>query len=461
MKADANIKDLAPDRVDVLSEVHIADCFAREYGNELRYVAKWGQWLRYDGKRWVEEPTLMAFDLARRLCRELIEEMGSKPSETKGILSAKTVAAVERLARADRRIAAVFDQWDTDPFLLNTPDGTVDLKTGDLKPHRLEDYVTKMTAVAPGGECPLWYKFLDRFTASDEKLQSFLQRACGYCLTGDTREEALFFFFGLGANGKGVFFHTIAGILNDYHCAASMETFTFSVGERHTTELARLCGARLVTAAETEEGKRWNESRIKTLTGRDKIAARFMRQDDFEFVPQFKLLISGNHRPGLRTVDEAIKRRMNLVNCAVTIPEDERDPELAEKLKAELSGILAWMIEGCMEWQKVGLKAPAAVVNATNNYIAGEDAFAAWLADCCIEGVDMADTSAALWSSWKEYSKNAEEFVGNRRRFSQKLEDLGFERCKIREQRGHRGLALKDPGDRVKEEQRGRDSNPL
>jgi putative DNA primase/helicase len=457
----ANVADLAPDRVATLSEVDIADCFAREHGDELRYVAKWGQWLRYDGKRWVEEPTLLAFDLARRLCRELIEEYGAKQHETKGVLSAKTVAAVERVARADRRIAATINQWDTDPFALNTPDGVVDLRTGQLSPHRLENYVTKMTAVSPGGECPLWHEFLDRFTNKDEELKKFLQRTFGYCLTGDTSEEALFFFFGLGANGKGVLFHTIAGIMSDYHRAASMDTFTFSVGERHTTELARLCGARLVTATETEEGKRWNESRIKTLTGRDKITARFMRQDDFEFVPQFKLLISGNHRPGLRTIDEAMRRRMNLINCAVTIPEKERDPDLAEKLKSEWSGILSWLIEGCLQWWRDGLRPPTVVVSATDDYVSGEDALIAWIEECCVKGSDKTDTSLALWTSWREYAKQAEEFPGNRKRFCQKLEDRGFERCKCRDQRGYRGLALKDPAPRIHEQQRGTNSNPF
>ena len=222
-----------------------------------------------------------------------------------------------------------------------------------------------------------------------------------------------------------------------------------------------LHGARLVTATETEEGKRWDEPKIKALTGRDPISARFMRQNFFKYVPQFKLLISGNHRPGLRTVDEAMKRRMNLINCEVTITEEERDTELAEKLKAEWSGILAWMIDGCLEWQRDGLRAPEAVVSATSDYVVGEDAFGGWLEDCCMRGMDKKDTSAALWSSWREYAKASEEYPGSRKQFGQKLADLRFESCKVGDQRGFRGLCLKDPGDRLKEEQRGRASNPL
>jgi len=171
--------------------------------------------------------------------------------------------------------------------------------------------------------------------------------------------------------------------------------------ERHPTELAMLQGARLVTATETEEGKRWDEPRIKALTGRDPISARFMRQDFFEYVPQFKLMISGNHRPGLRTVDEAIRRRMNLIKCEASIPKDERDPKLAEKMKAEWSGILSWMIEGCIKWQRDGLKPPAAVIAATDDYLEVEDAFGSWLEECCAQGPNETATAAELWDSWQ------------------------------------------------------------
>ena len=220
--------------------------------------------------------------------------------------SAKTVAAVERLASADRRIAATVDQWDTDSSLLNTPGGTIDLRTGDMRPHAPGDYITKITAAAPGGECPTWLEFLNRITGGDVELQAFLQRMAGYSLTGDTSEHALFFGYGTGANGKSVFVETLAGLLGDYHRMAPIETFTATIGDQHPTNLAGLRGARLVTAVETEEGRRWAESRIKQLTGGDKVAARFMRQDFFEFTPQFKLIIVGNHKPGLRSVDEAI-----------------------------------------------------------------------------------------------------------------------------------------------------------
>jgi putative DNA primase/helicase len=247
---------------------------------------------------------------------------------------------VDRLARADRRHAATVDQWDSDAWLLNTPGGIVDLRTGDIQAHRPDAYCTKMTAVAPGGRCPQWHAFLKRVTGGDRELQAFLSRMVGYCLTADTREQALFFLYGTGANGKSVLLSTVTGIVNDYSKSAPIETFVASRSEHHPTDLAGLQGARLVTVTETEDGRRWDESKIKSITGGDRISARFMRQDYFEFTPVLKLVIAGNHKPGLRSVDEAIRRRLHLIPFTVTIPPAERDLSLSEKLRAEWGAYL-------------------------------------------------------------------------------------------------------------------------
>jgi putative DNA primase/helicase len=226
----------------------------------------------------------------------------------------------------------------------------------NLRPHQREDYCTKSTAVtAAEGEPALFLAFLDKIMDGDKEMVAYLQRVFGYCCTGATTEHAMFFFYGAGSNGKSVLLSTIAGILGDYHKTASIETFTAQTGSSHPTDLAHLMGARLVTSIETEEGRRWAESKIKALTGGDAISARFMRQDFFTFKPQFKLIVAGNHKPSLRTVDEAIKRRLHMVPFAVTIPAEERDIDLAEKLKAEWPQILNWMIHGCLEWQHIGL----------------------------------------------------------------------------------------------------------
>ena len=287
----------------------------------------------------------------------------------KQLTSSKTIAAVKWMAESDRKHATTVEQWDTDPWLLNTPGGTIDLRTGELRPNTQEDYITKVAAVTPAGKCPIWLQFLAEITGGDQNLQDFLQRMFGYALTGVTTEHALFFLYGTGGNGKSVFINTISGILAEYHKPAPIETFTASQSERHPTDLAGLRGARCVTAVETEEGRKWAESKIKALTGGDAISARFMRQDFFEYVPQFKLIIAGNHKPGLRSVDEAIRRRFNLIPFTVTIPPEKRDLDLAEKLKAEWPAILQWGVEGCKQWQKIGLAPPKAVTDATNAYL--------------------------------------------------------------------------------------------
>jgi putative DNA primase/helicase len=296
--------DLSPE----FSEDALALEFAQRHRSRLLYVATWRTWLCWDGTRWEFDVTLKAFDLARVVAREFANSCPDDKAKPK-IASAKTVFAIEKLARADRRLAATVDQWDRDTWLLNTPGGSIDLHTGATLPHDPAKYMTKITAVAPGGECPLWRKFLYEVTGDNAELQAFLQRIAGYALTGSVREHAVFFFYGTGGNGKGVFLNTLTAILADYAAVAPMETFTASRNEHHPTDLAGLRGAHFVTAQETEEGRRWAASKIKAMTGGDPISARFMRQDFFEYTPQFKLVIAGNHKPGLRGVDEAIRRR--------------------------------------------------------------------------------------------------------------------------------------------------------
>lgn len=425
------------------SEDALALEFSARHKHELRYVAKWGSWLLWDGARWRFEDTYRAFDMARAVARDFANACDKDGgAAAKKVGSASTVAAIEKLARSDRRHATTVDVWDTDHWVLATPAGIVDLHTGQMLPHDPAAYITKITAVAPGGDCPRWRRFLAEITGGDLELQQFLQRVCGYALTGSTREHALFFAYGTGGNGKGVFLGTLAAILADYAAVAPMESFIATQGERHPTDLAGLRGARLVTSQETEEGRRWAESKIKTLTGGDPITARFMRQDFFTYQPGFKLVIAGNHKPGLRGVDEAIRRRFHLVPFTVTIPEAERDLDLPEKLKAEWSGILSWMIEGCLAWQRLGLAPPAAVKAATEAYLDEEDALARWLEECCITGRQQWCASSLLWASWQRWATQANERVGSRKTFVAALEAHGFLPERTNKMRGFGGLDL-------------------
>ncbi|MGE3230269.1 MAG: phage/plasmid primase, P4 family [Hyphomicrobium sp.] len=424
------------------SEEALALSFAEQHKDDLRYVAAWSRWHLWTGARWEHDETMRAFDHARAVCRTAAKRCNNAAT-AKTLASSKTVAAIVNLARVDRRIAAVTDQWDADPWLLNTPAGAIDLRAGAMRPHRREDHMTKITAVSPGGDCPLWRAFLHRVTDDDEALIDYLQRLVGYSLTGSTQEHAMAFLYGTGANGKSVFLSTIAGICGDYHRVAPIEVFTQSNQDRHPTELAMLRGARLVTAVETEEGRRWAEAKIKALTGGDRIAARFMRADFFEFIPAFKLIIAGNHKPGLRSVDEAIRRRLHLVPFTVTIPPEERDPALSDKLKAEWPGILAWMIEGCLAWQREGLSPPPAVTAATAAYLEAEDAIAIWIDECCERDPNAWTTSTALFASWRSWADKAGEFVGASKRFVQALETRGFHQHRRKTGRGFLGLRLR------------------
>ena len=418
--------------------------FVERHGNDLHYIADWSHWYEWDGVRWVREPTRHAFDRARAICR--VAALEAKESNIKiRLTSAKTVAAVEKLAKVDRRIAATIEQWDTDLDVFNSQE-TINLHAGEQYPPRREDYCTKQSPVVAQGDCPIWHAFLARVTDDDEKVQSYLARVCGYWLTGHTYEHALFFLYGTGANGKSVFIETIQGIMGDYATTAPVETFMATRGDRHPTELAALRGARLVVAPETEAGRHWNESRIKQLTGGDMIAARFVRQDFFIFKPTFKICIVGNHKPSLRTIDEAIRRRIHLIPFNVTIPADDRDPKLTEKLKAEWPGILAWAVQGCLEWRKVGLNPPEAVIEATEDYLAAEDSFAAWLEECTESAPGQhIEKSANLFASWKAWAERAGESPGTRKWFAGTLQDRGYAKKDTKTARGFKSIRLLRP----------------
>ena len=427
------------------TEDALALAFTRRYHRDWRYVATWGRWLVWDGTRWRTEDTLAATDLIRSVCRHAALR-ADNPKIAAKLASSSTVGGVERLARADRRHAATTEEWDADPWLLNSPGGVVDLKTGRKRANDRADRMTKITTATPGGECPQWTAFLSDVTGGDGDLQAYLQRMVGYCLTGVTNAHALFFLYGTGANGKSVFVNVISTILGDYAATASMDTFVETRGDRHPTDLAGLRGARFVTAIETEQGRRLNESKVKAITGGDKISARFMRQDFFEYTPQFKPVIVGNHKPAIRNIDEAMKRRMHMIPFTVTIPPERRDGRLTEKLLAERDGILAWAVTGCLAWQREGLKPPASVVSATEEYFESEDALGRWLDERCVRTANAKSLTAELFTDWKQWAETSGEFIGSQRRFSDLLITRGLEKWRNSVGvRGFQGIGLKHP----------------
>lgn len=419
----------------LLTEHGVAQEFARRHGQNLRYCHDTGAWFRWTGHRWQQDKTKLAFHWARHLSAELSRPA---PFKTKAVTGKAAFAgAVERFAQADRTFAVMSEIWDADPFLLGTPTGVVDLRTGKLRKAERKDYITRQAMVAPdfSGGRQLWDRFLAEATLGDTGLQRFLQQVAGYCLTGDVREHALFFVYGPGGNGKSVFLNVLTGLMGDYATTAAMDTFTASVTDKHPTDLAMLKGARVVSASETEEGRAWAESRIKQMTGGDPIRARFMRQDFFEYRPQFKLIIVGNHKPVLRNVDDAARRRFNIIPF-VHKPQAP-DRQLEQKLRAEWPAILAWAIEGASDWLNNGLVRPAVVAEATNEYFTEQDSVRQWVEECCdTGGRGLCATTAALFASWSVYAMANGEKPGSAKWFSQILHRHGYE--PVTETPGHR-----------------------
>lgn len=450
---DSDFDDL-PENIEgfPMTEDGVARAFAAEKADRLRFCHSSGRWHVWTGSHWRKEESKLAFDWARKICRA---RAASDPlsAAAKALAKAATARAVESFAQADRAFAVTADSWDRDHWLLGTPGGTVDLHTGELQPARQGDMITKITAAAPvpldsfdpARDCPRWLAFLDHATGGDTGAIRFLQQWAGYSLTGDTREEALLFVHGPGGSGKSTAINTIGALLGDYAAAVDTETLTAQKHTQHRSEIARLHGARMAYASETEAGRAWAENRIKQLTGGDVMTANFMHKDHFEFRPQLKLVIVGNNKPAFSNVDGAIKRRFNVM--PFDKKPDAPDQGLKAALEAEFSGILSWAVQGCLDWQKHGLVRPAIMLETTADYFESQDIFAQWLADVCITGPGEAATTARLYDSWASYARSNGEEPGSKvRDFPEKMAQRGFTRIENKHGirgRGYAGLSLK------------------
>jgi putative DNA primase/helicase len=433
----------------------LARAMGRDWEPDSRYCHEFGKWIFWHGDGWSIDRKQHYLTRCRdwMLARHaaVVEARPSMAQRAATLLDDKTIYAVAKLTATNKELACTSDDWDTGPMLLGGP-MTVDLRTGEARDSRPLDYMLKRCSCAPaprGTPAPLWHRFLDRVTAGDVELQAYLQRACGYWLTGSVEEEVFFFIHGGGQNGKSKFLGAVQAVLGDYADTIGSEVLMISATDRHPTELAKLRGLRLAIAYEVEDGRTWAEAKIKALTGGDKITARFMRRDFFSFWPTFKLAIIGNHKPRLRAVDEAIKRRMHLIPFTVTIPPHERDKHLARKLQPEYPAILRWMIDGCLAWQERGLDPPKVVRSATEAYFIDEDSFQLWRSDCTTPDPNAWESSAELWQSWRDWATQAGEFVGAQKAFSQKLVDRGSVPAKDPRgnKRGYRGAKLRRAGE--------------
>ena len=416
------------------------------HGRNLRYCWLWRKWLVWDGKRWVKDDTGEVYRLAKETVSSIYQEAAAAPNDearkeigkhaTRSEAGARIKEMVD-LARSD--VPVMPDELDTSPDLLNTESGTIDLRTGELREHRHEDLITKIapTSYRPDAAAPTWETFLER-VLPDEDLRAFVQRAVGYSATGDTSEQCMFINHGGGANGKSTFQEAIAAALGDYAMRAPTEMLLAKRSEGVPNDVARLKGARFVSASETEEGRRLAESRIKDLTGQDTITARFMKAEWFDFAPTHKLWLSTNHKPEIRGTDAAIWRRIRLVPWTVSIPAAEQDKKLPIALRHELAGILAWIVQGCLQWRREGLQAPDEVRKATGEYRAEMDVLAGYLAECCERGPDHWEYAKDLYESYKRWCEENGERPEPQRKFGGRLGERGFQR----DRGGSRGAGI-------------------
>lgn len=395
---------------------NIAMVFEHKFHEVLRFCNTWGKWFHWDESRWKEERTLLAFHFARLLARKHNPEMNKETAK------ASFARGVETMARASRTFATLPEQWDCNSKLLNTPQSTQDLDTAILRPHAKSDHITKCTRVAPAsGPHPIFDMFLRDITLNDDALAAYHQRALGACLSGAIQDNFLLFWYGTGQNGKNTLGDLVEWILGDYAKVIPSETLMVDRhGPRHPTDLANLRGVRLAISSEVEEGSYFNEQRIKQLTGDAMIPARFMRQDFFEFQRTHKHLVYGNNRPMLRVVDPAMRARLHIVPFKAHFPPEARDPNMADKLKAEAPQILQWLIDGHEQWAEDGyLKKCSAVQEETNAYFEEQSTPDMWIAECCL--VDEMETCSAkeLYASFKQWKEERGEGVMAMGRWSQ------------------------------------------
>jgi len=450
---------------DPVTQYHCTDAgngqrFADMYRGKVLWYYNRGHWLVWDGMRYaVEESDTVALGMAHRVAvsihHEAAEAAEKKEREqlSSWALRSESVGlrkAMLESAKAERGMIVSTKQLDADPWRLNVRNGTIDLRTGELHPHDPADLITKLAPVEYGetAECPLWHQFLDRISKGDTDWQRFVQKVLGYSLTGNTGERIMVIAHGTGGNGKTVVVNTQQNIMGDYGCETATQTLLVKRYEGIGNELAALAGMRFVAASEAEQGRRLAEALVKQMTGQDRISARFLYHEPMQFQPQFKLWLSTNHKPVITGTDNAIWDRIRMIPFDETIPFDERDTELTDKLKEESPGILNWAIEGCLAWQREGLGKPERVKLATANYREEMDPIGEFLAEKCTLWPNAPEPtlrSRDLYAAYLEWCKeNGEAKPLSQKRMKPLLVERGVEHEGGRAAVYH-GIGLKEP----------------
>lgn len=425
-----------------------------EHGGEIRYNALWKKWLVWNGARWETDDGYLIHDKAlamiRGIYRELLQttdyrdrsqiEKHATHSE-----SARRRKAVVEVASWIPELNIKTDMLDKDPWLFNVRGGTVDLRTGEIREPRREDLITRVANVDfdKSADCPVWKKFIMEIMNYNADLIRFIQNAAGWAITGDTREQSMFILFGTGANGKSTFLNTIMNLLGDYAIATPTETFMKKSGEQISNDIARLRGTRFVTTTEAEHGKRLSEPLIKQITGNDRMTARFLYGEFFNFVPTFKIWMATNHKPVIKGTDHGIWRRIKLIPFTTRIEEERQDRRLEQKLMSEGPGILNWLIQGATRWREEGLRTPSVIIKATDEYRAEMDVIGNFLKERCLQGPGLSIKARELFKCYQGWCDESNERACSERFFGLRLKELGFEQKRNHDGRCWQGIHLK------------------
>lgn len=420
-----------------LTDVGNAERFVSMFKDEVKYCAVYKKWFVWNGKYWEQDDGTIieyAIQCIRSICSDA--DMLPDGDQRKALLqhamrseNGNRIKALISLASGKKEVAITPDNWDANPWLINCQNGTINLKTGKLQPFKKDDYITRIcsTTYDDAVQTPMWDSLLETITKGDADTIRYMQKALGYALTGDISEQAMFILYGTGSNGKSTFLNVFAAVMNTYAQSTSSETFMQKKNENVNNDIARLKGARFVTAIEMEENKRLAEALIKSMTGGDKLVTRFLYGEFFEYIPQFKVFLATNHKPVIRDTTNSIWRRIKMMPFTNTFTEANRDKRFAEKIMAkEMPGILAWAVKGCLLWQEEGIKEPESVRRATEEYRTEMDSFSTFFEECCEEKEGCRVSNKLLRAAYDEWCKDNGEYAMSQRPFSQKLIEKGY-----------------------------------
>lgn len=450
------ISILPAERGATFQDFFNAQMFLEDWGEVLLYCALWKKWLIWDGSCWRIDETGAVFEMGEKTIGKLFEKAPAYCHSTDEALamisharrssSAHKVETMLTTAKWNKDIRVMPDKMDQNQFLFNCANGVIDLRCGRLYPHSRERFISKISPVAfdENAVCPVWKKFLKDIFLDNKELIKFVQRFLGCCLTGDMSCQAMFLLYGNGANGKSTFINVVNRIMGDYATTTPTETFMEKKGDQASNDIARLKGARFVTATESDQRGRLAESVIKRLTGNDMISARFLYGEFFQFVPTFKIVMATNHKPRVSGMDFAIWRRIKLIPFEATFPEDKQDRKLFSKLEKELPGILRWMVEGCIRWQKFGLGEVAVIDRATDEYKNQMSDIQMFLSDCCEKDENEMVQASVLYGAYKAWCEENNERARSNRNFAMLLSESRM--GKVRTSKGNFWTDLKMKG---------------